>query len=484
MLRQPGLTSLLTGLLVVGLATPLAAADKPRYAVVTDMTHDDDNSLIRLLYYANEIDLEAIVVAPQEPDFKWNSDSPRKEAQSILDGYAKVYDRLRAHDPEDPTPDYLRNITKNGHGALPIIWLNKGQQVDDWIGDNKLPNGQPKDSEGSDFLVALPKKPDPRPLFVGLWGAPIVFSQALYRLKSQESADTLARLMARVQVYSIHLQDITVDYFFDLPRWQSAQPGKIQDFPWTPWSGARFASGPAALLVDINHFWFYIGESQAITAQVREHGPPGALYDRGGEGDTPAFLHLLSANLGLNDPMDPTQGSWANRFAPGKGDGQPWPGVFSTARVPDRELKRWAPDVRASFLARLQHPTKPPDEVNRPPKVVLNGDRSAKVLRLTVQPGQPLTLDATGTADPDANTLTYKYWQYLEAGTYPKMVTLTEANQPVLQWTTPDDLGTNTIHLILEVRDDGTPALVAYRRAIFTATAHGAASPPANLPPR
>jgi len=97
------------------------------------MTHDDGNSLIRLLYYANEIDLEAIVVTPQEPDNKWNSDSPWKKTQAILDGYAKVYDQLKRHDPAYPAPDALRRITKKGHGALPIIWLNKGQKVDDWI---------------------------------------------------------------------------------------------------------------------------------------------------------------------------------------------------------------------------------------------------------------------------------------------------------------------------------------------------------------
>jgi len=468
MRKQLTRTSLLIGLLVAGLAVPLAAGDKPRYAVVTDMTHDDGNSLIRLLYYANEIDLEAIIVAPQEPDFKWDSAGPWRKAQAILDAYTAVYDRLREHDPAYPTPDYLRSITRKGHGALPIIWLNKGQKVDDWIGEGNLPNGQSKDSEGSDFLVALLKKPEERPLFVGLWGAPIVFSQALYRLRSQESGDTLARLMTNVHVYSIHLQDITVDYFFDLPRWQSGQPGKIQDFAWTPWSGARFAPGPATLLVDINHFWSYIGESQAITSQVREHGPLGALYDRGGEGDTPAFLHLLSANLGLNDPLDPTQGSWGNRFVPGKGDGQTWLGVFSTARVPDSELKRWTPDVRASFLARLQYTVKPPGEVNRPPKVVFNGDHSGKVLRVAVQPGQTLTLDASGTTDPDGNALIYKWWHYQAASAYPTTVPVTNSDSPIATVTVPDDLGIHAIHLILEVRDNGLPALVAYRRTILS----------------
>ncbi|MCX8157307.1 MAG: DUF1593 domain-containing protein [Verrucomicrobiae bacterium] len=457
-------------LLSVLLAASLAAAEKPRCVVVSDMTHDDGNSLIRMLYYANELDLEAITIAPQEPDHRWNSDAPWKKVQAILDAYAKVYDRLKAHDPAYPTPEYLRRITKRGHGALPIIWLTKGHKVDDWIGEGRTPNGQPKDSEASDFLVEVLLRDNPRPLYVGLWGAPLVFSQALYCLQSRQPAERVAQIMAKVHVYSIHLQDITMDYFFDLPRWQATPPGKIQDFAWTPWSGPRFLHPPARLLVDINHFWFYIGESQAITAQVPEHGPLAALYDRGGEGDTPAFLFLLSANLGLNDPWDPTQGSWGGRFTPGKGDGQPWPNVFSTARVRDRELKRWAPDVRASFLARLQYTIKPPGEVNHPPRVVLNGDRSAKVLRLAARPGQTLTLDAAGTADPDGNELTYKWWHYQETGTYSKPLKLPEAHQPVLRWTAPDDLGDQTVHLVLEVRDNGSPSLVAYRRVILTGT--------------
>lgn len=118
MQSPPNLRTFLIGLLVAALAAPLAAADEPRYAVVSDMTHDDGNSLIRLLYYANEIDLEAIIVAPQEPDYPWNADGPWNKCQSILDGYAQVYEQLQRHDPAYPTPDTLRRITQRGHGAL------------------------------------------------------------------------------------------------------------------------------------------------------------------------------------------------------------------------------------------------------------------------------------------------------------------------------------------------------------------------------
>lgn len=446
---------------------PARTAERPRYVIVTDMTHDDGNSLIRLLHYANEIDIEAIVVAPQEPDFPWNSDGPWKKCQAILDAYAKVYDRLKMHDAAYPSPDHLKRITRRGHGALPIIWLNKGQRVDDWIGEGNLPNGQSKDSEGSEFLIEVLKRPDPRPVYVGLWGAPIVFSQALYRLQTREPADEVARIMAKLHVYSIHLQDITMDYFFDIPRWQASEPGRIKEFPWTPYSGARFKPGPAKMLVDINHFWSYIGESQTITNQVRGHGPLADLYDRGGEGDTPAFLNLISANLGLNDPWDPTQGSWGNRFVPGKGDGKPWENVYSTSRVPDGELKRWAPDARACFLARLQYATKPPGQVNRAPRVILNDDRTTKVLRLNVTPGTEVVLNAAGTSDPDGDALSYTWWVYREAGTYPGDVKLHSDRPETAKASVPADLDDRTIHVIIEVRDNGAPALVAYRRVIL-----------------
>ena len=75
-------TFLLAAGLFASWTAPLDAAEgKPRYVVVSDMTHDDGNSLIRLLHYANEIDLEAIVVTPQEPDNKWDSDRPCAMAQ-------------------------------------------------------------------------------------------------------------------------------------------------------------------------------------------------------------------------------------------------------------------------------------------------------------------------------------------------------------------------------------------------------------------
>jgi len=92
-----------------------------RYVICTDMTHDDDNSLVRLLHYANELEIEAIIVTEQGPETQRIEDWPNKmwaRAQSILDAYAEVEDNLRRYDPEYPSAEYFRNITKKGKGSF------------------------------------------------------------------------------------------------------------------------------------------------------------------------------------------------------------------------------------------------------------------------------------------------------------------------------------------------------------------------------
>jgi len=61
-----------------------------------------------------------------------------------------------------------------------------------------------------------------------------------------------------------------------------------------------------------------------INANIRQgHGPLGAVYPQSGfspknpgqqEGDTPSFLHLVSAARGLNDTEKPDQGGWGGKF--------------------------------------------------------------------------------------------------------------------------------------------------------------------------
>ena len=59
----------------------------------------------------------------------------------------------------------------------------------------------------------------------------------------------------------------------------------------------------------------------AETNIINNHGPLCAIYPpkaMGGpgviEGDSPAFMYLVSANRGINDPEYPTQPSWGGQY--------------------------------------------------------------------------------------------------------------------------------------------------------------------------
>jgi hypothetical protein len=145
--------------------------EKVRTVILTDMTHDDGNSLIRYLYYASEFDLEALIVTNQLPDFNHDDTGPWEKAMSILDAYQLELPQLRKHDPDLPAYEDLMAVTKQGRGALPIIWLTNTLEFSnwiadrhvtsswdsvyfhDWIGEGLTPHGEPKDSDGSEFPV-------------------------------------------------------------------------------------------------------------------------------------------------------------------------------------------------------------------------------------------------------------------------------------------------------------------------------------------
>lgn len=192
-----------------------------------------------------------------------------------------------------------------------------------------------------------------------------------------------------------------------------------------------------------------------------------AHYDDGGEGDTPSFLFLLSAFLGLNDPLKPEQGSWGTRFVRMPAE---FPdGYYSTCGVNVSELERWIPDAKNSFMSRLKWSTQPPSSVNHHPKAAINGDKTNHVRYMTVKPGTEITFDASESSDPDGDKLTFNWFHYREAGTYGGQLKIDDSSSAKLKINinVPKDIGTKEIHLVLEVRDNKEPSLVAYKRVVL-----------------
>lgn len=94
--------------------------EKIRTVILTGMTHDDGNSLIRYLFYASHFDLEAMIITNQLPDFNHDDTGPWDKGMAILSAYREELPQLQKHDPNLPGYEELMAVTKQGSGAIPM----------------------------------------------------------------------------------------------------------------------------------------------------------------------------------------------------------------------------------------------------------------------------------------------------------------------------------------------------------------------------
>jgi hypothetical protein len=114
------------------------------------------------------------------------------------------------------------------------------------------------------------------------------------------------------------------------------------------------------------------------------------------------------------------------------------------------------------FASRADWCVKSYEQANHPPVVELD-----HAVDLEVRPGAKVKLSAQGTNDPDGDKLKYRWWQYKEADTYDGAIEIKGAGKKRALFTVPNDaLKGETIHVICEVTDTGTPQLTRYQRVV------------------
>jgi hypothetical protein len=464
--------------LLLGLSDMAAAAPatpvRPRLVVLTDIENepDDTQSLVRLLLYANDIELRGLVATTSTHlRDRVHPESIRR----IVERYGQVLPRLRRHDPRYPLASELLARVAAGQPGYGLQAIGEG-----------------RDTPGSALLLRELLRPDPRPLWVSVWGGANTLAQALHRLRRSHSAAEVDAVVRRLRVYTISDQDDSGAWLRrEFPGlFYIVSPGGYGHATW----GAMFAVVDGIANENVGNAW--------IARHIQQgHGPLGAAYPDvayGMEGDTPSFLGLIPN--GLNVPERPDWGGWGGRYAlytPRREDTDPggfnggvpvepetrpiWTNAVDryrpfvaaahgrSVKPGEREfsgagvtLWRWREAFQNDFAARMQWTTREPAEANHAPVV-----RLAHAPELRVRSGDWVTLDASPTTDPDGDNLSFLWFSYLEAGTLKEPLQLGTENMHRVGFRVPDLGAPATTHVIVQVTDKGMPPLTRYQRVIL-----------------
>jgi hypothetical protein len=546
-LRLSGwILTLLSVSLPVG-AAPVAQeasqVTRPRVVITADPELDDNNTIIRAILYSSEIDFEGLIYASSQ--FHWRGDGkgttqyiPGREytrlglcpctswrfspddhfIDTIVEAYAKVYQNLKIHDPNYPSPAKLRTKIK---------WGNV-----DFDGDFS------KDTEGSKLIQSLLIDDEPGPLYVTAQGGESTIARALKSIydeyaKTGRWEAVRAKVSRKLIIIPSGDQDGTGAAYIR-PNWpevriyefsginfgylvQDQIPAPAKSYFTPQWMAKNVTSrGPLGALYRVwgdgkqmvkDDRTDYFGLAGYSSEELKKMGymvwmPPQSKGAFLGEGDTPTFINLI--DNGLHAYQNPRWGGWGGRMLPGGVNpslyGPPGPvmppdtkglargvtpAASETTKASDAQqqfastanfqapvvsarrqaiVARFLAAAQNDFAARLQWSVTPQFRgANHPPVVRITGP-----LAIPVEAGSLLQLLAEA-HDPDHDALRVMWWQDDDAGSYPGDVSFSNPAALVTQFRVPQDSTPGqVIHLVLEVTDSGNPPLTRYERIVLT----------------
>lgn len=504
-------TGALTAPTPVPFETPAAA--RPRIVVTTDPELDDANSMIRYLLYASDYRTVGLVYASSA--VHWSGDmkgtrfahadreyskpgavtcpctsyrwpTGQLHIDRAIDAYAKVYDNLKMHDANYPTPDYLRSIMR-------------------W-GNTEFEGDISHDTAGSDLIRALLLDGEATPVYLLAWGGESTIARALKSIEEEfgNSSDwpaIKARVSAKaVIVPSGHQDDTYVDYI--RPVWPQVRYLERAD-------GVPVGYG-AQSQVSVGDAAYY--STAWIRTHVLERGPMGALYrvwgdgqqmvpgdtydffgekgqtaqelaDAGfvvwtppqetgsfiSEGDTPTFFDFLGN--GLEGYRSATPGGWAGHRMT-RDDQERMAAMYelfmkdpgALTKLPRRPEDPFVGAAQRDFAGRLAWSTASSfGAANHNPAIKVQTPAF-----VSARPGQTIRLSARA-SDPDGDAVTIRWWRWKAADDYPGSVNISRADMPDARLTVPRDAKAGQVFQILaEATDSGSPRLSHYAKVLVT----------------
>lgn len=400
---------------------------------------DDTQSLVHLLVSLDDVELEGFVSQHAWVPYGTGALSL---INRLIDGYEKVLPNLRVHSAAFPSAEYVRSVVKQGQPEAAMHGVGAG-----------------KDSEGSEWIIAVVDRKDPRPVWIAAWSGLNTLAQALWKVSHTRTRKQVEAFVRKIRVYDVLGQD-------DAGAWITK-------------------NYPDLIYIRNTSIYGWPPSDEWMKEHIQNVGPLGALYpDRiwATEGDTPSFLYCL--DNGLNVPEHPDYGGWGGRFTtePVAGirgmdwvkrnglDEPQYDPYYMLPAAPEggEAIARWRQEICNDFAARMQWTVCPEyAKANHHPVAVIGRDHSKKMIDKKVRAGKEVTLDAGRSYDPDKDRLTFTWEYYREPSTYPGTVVLDSSEDSVCRLFVPQDAVGCTLHIVLKVTDDGTPALTSYRRVVL-----------------
>lgn len=439
---------------------------KARIVVLTDAEIDDQCSMVRFLLSTNEFETEGIITTSSQFHWVGHSWAGNDWLDPYLKAYREVYPNLVKHDKNYPTPDYLESVSVLGN-------INGEGEMEEVTPGSKL------------IVDLLLDESDSRPIWFQAWGGLNTLSRALKTIE-EKYPSKMESVAKKIRIYAIWEQDgtyqsyikpvwgkyniltILSDQFWAMAySWRQLMPENIRPFFEKEWNNANIVNGHGALCS-----LYHTREGDFIS-----------------EGDSPSFIYNISTGLGSME--HPDWGSWGGRYDlyqnntyidPAPYDDPDWkfsgerynPGSawLGQHRGVSQEvtlqyyypLTRWGEVLQNDFAARADWCVSEFSEANHAPEAVVAGQKMRDVT-----PGEKIKFNAKKSNDPDGDTLSFKWWQYTQAGTCKQTVGIDGENSATPTVTVPEGCAKGeTIHLICEVSDSGSPSLTRYARIILT----------------
>ncbi len=273
------------------------------------------------------------------------------------DDYEAIYENLHAHDPNYPTPSYIRSIMKIGNIA--------------YKGDVK------EESDGSKLIEKALLDNDPRKLHLLAWGGMNTISRALMSIEedyknTDQWEEIRNKIIDKVMIGAWGKQDQTYDEYIG-EEWPeivcmnvsatsygyawAGTAGDVDSEAKRTMSGAwmraniDYGHGP---LLDNYVTWgdgtYLEGEEEGSQFGTNESildstswwgGRKYQRYDFLSEGDSPSFIYLM--NTGLRSLENPEYGSFAGRYV-----------LDTTAKNSKGEQLSWYKPVKDTILSRTR----------------------------------------------------------------------------------------------------------------------------------